>query len=144
MANILRDLREAMRARILSDSYFATAPAPTIIREEHGDINTEIDTEVAKIGCCLLLATPFGEVRDNNKFEITPKIGIFENVTVNRSASGTNKFADEIALQLIGCFLNWQPPAPWRPFAQPAFRLVEVEPELQYELAWSTGTIIHT
>jgi len=132
-----------MRARILEDSYFATAPAPTIITEELGDIDNEVTIDIGKIGCCIVLLTPFAEVKANDVLEVIPKIAVFEDVTVNRSASGTNKPADEIALKLMANFLGWRPPIEiWTPFRNPAMRLVGTKPELNYELSMATSVMI--
>lgn len=110
------DLQAKIKTKLNATTFFSTAPAIDVITEAIGDIEARITASVAKIGCCVLIVTPVGDVQNANSgglifSPINIVIRVFENVTVNRSAaSGFSKQpASWIAIAAAYALHGWTP-----------------------------------
>lgn len=115
------DLQEKIEARLESLEFFSDASAGSprpieVITEKLGDIENRINLAVQKLGCCVLVTTPIGDVANaNNSGLIFDPLNIvvraFENVTVNRAATSpySKQPASWIAIAVAFGLHGWTP-----------------------------------
>lgn len=108
---VLRELQQAVCDYLDSDAWFDLIP---VIREEMGDLSNLIDISLGKLGCCVVVETPVANCESPNVpsmffNDIPIVVTVWENVLLNRTASGSQKYALDTA-QIIAALLqhwNW-------------------------------------
>lgn len=110
------DLQAKIQDQLEAQTFFSTAPAIEVLTESLGDIESRINAAVAKIGCCVLVATPVGDVQNANCAGLifSPLniiIRVFENVKVNRAtgSSFSQQPASWIAIAAAYAIHGWTP-----------------------------------
>ena len=77
-----------------------------VLAEEKGDLVTSIETQLAKLGICIVVEMIPGAIGyAGAHYTLTATVGlsIFENVLLNRSETGTRRTASEILAAVIRC-----------------------------------------
>ena len=109
--SVLKGIQAGVAARLASDPYFSNV---TIVTENIGDIENKIQTAIAKLGVCVIVVTPSASMAApdapapyfNN---IKVLVRVVENVVLNRSASGANKPASDVAEIVASLLHQWTP-----------------------------------
>lgn len=98
MAGQITHSQELIESMLLAEPYFDDI---TVLRFDKGDIQNQVDVVIGRVGICALILTPKMTVRFKDTpgpfFEINTSVEVIENVIINRSGSGTNKSAPEVA-----------------------------------------------
>ncbi|MBI4024847.1 MAG: hypothetical protein HY360_07675 [Verrucomicrobia bacterium] len=99
----LTELQDAIAATLAARPEFAGVQ---IFTEKIGDIASEIEIAVGKIGICIVILTPSAGVQYPNVpgpllDPVRIVVAIFEDVIINRSPTGTNKPAADVATDVL-------------------------------------------
>jgi hypothetical protein len=123
--NYLATYREAIRTRLLTDSMFAGVPGVPIYHDQYlggsnqEDIEQELARKLGELGAVVYLMTPeltaidAGPVRKAFTCDVT--FHVAEIISINRSAQGTQKTAEDIVLKIWGTLETWQADDTWGP-----------------------------
>lgn len=105
----LDGLQQAVRDRIKNDTWITpvSGKAVTVVDSIRGDIESQLNQSLGKLGACVVIDPPQGPVAYSNgtvTLEGIVEIWVFENVLMNRGAAGTQKTAAEICAKIIHLF----------------------------------------
>lgn len=112
MASVLTTLQDQIVTRLEAQTFFSAAPAITVLAENRRDLLTVLATNLAKLGICVVVGTPSAKQDTPSKHSpphfsrISVVTAIFENVMLNRAASGSGQpgslVAEAVAYYLTG------------------------------------------
>jgi hypothetical protein len=128
-------------------------PVP-IIQEYKGDIITDIETALGKVGICALVTTPLFEFFNEQDHDLSGwallMVGAFENVALNQGNGGTGIRAIALAQRVLA-LLHWYPsglvtgptgrPAAFIGVKRP-LALTSEGPPLQYSVSFQTHVLL--
>jgi len=143
--DLVDQLNEGVRSRLLDRGGFAGPPAVEVLTERLSDFEQKIRVALqSKLGLCLIVSTPEiqgGEVAS----ELVAKVSVIvnENVIQNQFGEGTRITAANAALRVYLSLLNWAPGGGWSPLVPipetSPIRLIgapqEGSPVVSYEIA---------
>lgn len=103
MSSLLSSLQSDIKTHLAADTFFTPAapegggdadPAITVLAENLGDIEAQIDEAIGKLGICAIVLTPEGRQNSPNLPRITfddieVRVRIVELVVANRATGGT-------------------------------------------------------
>lgn len=116
MASTLTTLQNEVVAQLAAQTFFKTAPIITVLAHRNKDLTNQVNQIVAKIGVCVVIGTPV--LRANTPGKHSPPhfsrievvSSIWENVIVNRGASGSGQPGDLVA-EAVAYYLTGFAPA---------------------------------
>lgn len=102
----IRALQEAVANHIRQQPWFANV---TVITADPGDVITQVNTALGKLGICIVIEPLEGSGENNGNagsldIEVQLGISVAERALTNRSASGTNKRATQVIVKLLQLF----------------------------------------
>lgn len=118
-------------------------PADTdVIREDKGDVLVENEKKLASLGLSIVMRTPAIEATEQeNGIKATVVVVAAENVTNNRSSTGTKIPALRLAAAIVAAFWHWAPAGNgWSRLKFVGLHLGEAPNEQEYELTFETQT----
>lgn len=112
--NLIRHLRLQAAARLRSFAYFDRVP---VITRDQGDLGNHLIRLTEMLGTCVVVDVPRVTGFLNNLScpeaqNVQLRAEVYEFVTVNRHAAGSQKPSDVTALQIAGLWWNWTPEVP--------------------------------
>ena len=138
---LIKDIQVAVFKRLKDHEYFSNLDPLT---EEIGDLENQIDLALSKIGISVQVVTPTLNGASENSpgpfFENIPiRIRVTENVLINRSSTGTQKAASDVAEMAVALLHLYQPDGLWLIVAESeAVKLISMDPELVYDAQLKT------
>lgn len=107
------DIQRAIQKRLQDTPYFGDAPAIPVIARCQGDVIRAVMEAVGKAGIAVIVMPGEGSfIRHETpapNLDGEFRIRVEENVSVNRSAMGTNEPAEEVAWAAAQRLLQWIP-----------------------------------
>lgn len=149
MSNIFFDLQDSIAQRLVGVDAFVGVEGIGIAQERKGDILSQIEMALNKLGLALTVLTPEINPGGEGPFAllVTPVVVIIENVTINQGATGTRVAAMDLIAAALGKLLN--PPAGWAPdgwtplqFRGMAIGDPGIKSAIEYDLKFETRTML--
>lgn len=132
--------------RLKDLSEFGGPDTIDVVREDKGDVLTELEARLNKIGIALTVRTPkiaADEDAGDDAVRATVIIIATENVIQNRSSTGTHFPALALADKVIAALRKWQPAnGGWTAFEFKGLELAEAPGEQEYEITFETSTVM--
>lgn len=111
MAGQFKYTQESIKSILLAEPYFADI---SVISVDEKDLENSIEVAIAKIGICILIITPSGDVQNADTpgpfWKIDCIVQVWENMIINRASTGTGLEAVDVA-EMIAATVH-QKPAP--------------------------------
>jgi hypothetical protein len=112
--SVLKGIQAVCANQLIASPYFSTGGTVTVISENVADISDAINTALAKLGVCVIVITPTANSAFPNYLvpyfdNIAIKCRVCENVILNRSSSGTNKWASDVAEMVAVTLHQFEP-----------------------------------
>jgi len=114
--NLISSLQAETAKRLQAADQFTGHEGLGIITEDLGDVLTALNQRLLKLGIGLVVVTP-SIVKGERVGEIvvTIVVAVTEQPTINRSSTGSNIRASDLATAVIGLLQGWQT-GPWSRF----------------------------
>jgi hypothetical protein len=116
---IFTDLQQAIVDRLLWDAWFTDPDAKvSVIREDPLNLLAEYQKSIGKLGAVVIVAQPaIVETERIDLVNISIVLHSAENVTLNRSKSGSQKTGAENLIKAMALLRQWTPNEDmWAPF----------------------------
>ena len=115
MASVFTTLQNQVVERLAELPFFGEAPAIPVLAENRRDILSELRANLGKLGVCVVIGTPQARQTTPSKHSpphfsrITVVCEIFENVILNRAASGSGQPGSLVAEAVAYYLTGWAP-----------------------------------
>ena len=115
MASILNTLQTQVVARLDAQTFFSAAPAITVLEHRAHDLLNRVQQTLGKLGICVIVGTPQARQDTPSKHSpphfsrISVVCSIWENVIINRAASGSGQPGDLVAEAVAYYLTGWAP-----------------------------------
>lgn len=143
MSTFLDDLQSLIRDRISTATIFGTLPRPSILTEQLGSTESDIERELKSNGATVVVMTP--ELRaasedDPDRMAVTVSVGAGETPQINRGPTGTGVQALQMVDTILAMLHRWTPPdSTWGPLhIQRVVRDTTREDVVAYTLIFDT------
>jgi len=131
--------------RLADLSEFDGPKAIDVVREDKGDVLTELEARLTKFGIAITVRTPKIAPDDDagdDALRATVVIVATENVMQNRGSTGTRLPALALAAKIFTALRKWQPAnGGWTAFEFKGLELAEAPGEQEYEITFETSTV---
>jgi hypothetical protein len=131
--------------RLADLSEFGGPKSIDVVREDKGDVLTELEARLNKIGLAITVRTPRiapDPDASDDAVRATVVIVATEDVMQNRSSTGTHLPALALASMIFTALRNWEPPnGGWTGFEFKGLELAEAPGEQEYEVTFETSTV---
>jgi len=132
--------------RLADLSEFGGPDTIDVVREDKGDVLTELEARLIKLGIALTVRTPRIAADDDagdDAVRATVIIVATENVLQNRSSTGTHLPALALAAKVLTALRRWTPEnGGWTPFEFRNLEMAEAPGEQEYEITFETSTVM--
>jgi len=143
--DLFSQLHVDISERLADLSEFGGPKNIDVVREDKGDVLTEIENRLSKLGIAITVRTPRiapDEDAGDDAVRATVIIVATENVMQNRSSTGTHLPALALAAKILTALRRWRPGnGGWTPFEFKGLELAESPGEQEYEITFETSTV---
>lgn len=133
--------------RLADLSEFGGPAALDVVREDKGDVLTELDKRLSKLGLAVTVRTPRiqpDEDAGDDAVKATVVIVATENVIQNRGSTGTRVTALALSSRVLAALRKWAPgKGGWTAFEFKGLEAAEAPGEQEYELTFETSTVLN-
>lgn len=118
MKNLFTHLQVAIAGQLRADEWLSAPPAVRIHTEVDGDIASAIDRGLKGAGCTVVVFIPRVSRGDGSipgALDVVVLVGVTENPTLNRGATGTRRTAQDVSVSVLAQLMDFRPGEEWQP-----------------------------